>query len=199
MLPDMPPLICPRCGMMDHVQKVSALVTAGASTSYGSSAGYMTGYAGRGYGVVTAYGQMYQAGSQQTLLSERLAPPSAPQLGPAWTADDTVAVLILGFIALCLFLLLLLDAAITNDQSVAVYGALLALPFVAGAGVLVKRAATRHKSKRAEWKEEYAEWQAMMAKWEELYFCWRDDAVFIPGNSPAIPVSDMWDFLWNAE
>jgi hypothetical protein len=34
--------------MMDYVQKVSALASAGASTSYGSGAGYMTGYVAAG-------------------------------------------------------------------------------------------------------------------------------------------------------
>jgi hypothetical protein len=181
--------------MMDNVQKVSALVRAGASTSYGSSAGYMTGSVSSGHGIVSAYGRMYQAGRQQTLLSDHLEPPSAPQLVRAWSADDVASVLVLFSLAFCLFLLLLLYATATNQPGATVFGTLLALSLVAGGVVVVERTQTSYKHRQ----EEYAAWKAMMAKWEALYYCWRDDVVFIPGNSPAIPVRDMWDFLWTDE
>jgi hypothetical protein len=84
MEPELPPLTCPRCGTDEHVQKVSALVTAGITTGSGSGAGYMVGYSGR---IATGYGRIYQESSQQTFLSERLSPPAEPQLESAWTAS----------------------------------------------------------------------------------------------------------------
>ncbi len=62
MEPDVPPppLTCPRCGLVDQVQKVSAVVTAGVSTGSGSGAGYMVGSFGSSGSSATAFGRMYQ-------------------------------------------------------------------------------------------------------------------------------------------
>ncbi|HEX9414579.1 MAG TPA: hypothetical protein VF916_13825 [Ktedonobacterales bacterium] len=197
MEPDLPPVTCPRCGLVDQVQKVSALVTAGVSTGSGSGAGYMVGSFGSSGSIATAYGRMYQQDSHQSLLSERLSPPAEPRLVRAWPAGFTIALIGLFLGVFCSCGIAGLITSLTEEYAPLVCGVLVALPFVAVAGVLLRTGQQREKRSAEAWQEEHEQWEAAIGRWFELYYCWRDDVVFVPGSLSAIPADDMWNFLRN--
>jgi hypothetical protein len=172
--------------MDDQVQKVSAIVSAGMSTTYGSSAGYITGYAGR-FGVAT--GRQYQESSQQTLLSERLAPLPEPRLARAWTGQLVLLVVVLGLFACGSFTYI----TVTTD-SPAAYLPCLAFALCWGGVGLWRWTVARRL--RAEWQAAREHWQKLIALWGYRYYCHRDDVVFFPGVDVAVPVEEMWDITF---
>jgi hypothetical protein len=163
MLPHSKPLKCPQCGMFDQVQKVSALVTAGASTT-----------------VVAGYDQ-------------RLSPPAEPRYISAWNAVTITGVVGLTFLALASLFSALLFLNLTAGQLPACVIGILLVTLWFALSVAHMAVPTWWKNKRmAEvWQAEYARWQVAMARWEALYYCLRDDVVFFPGSPSAISAASM--------
>lgn len=199
MMPDRPTPTCPRCGRDDQVQKVSALVTTGTTTSdasrYMADAGYGIGSEGSGHSIVE---RTYQAGSQHPPLSELLSPPEEPRLVRAWSTESFMTALGVGLVMLCCYAPFIPLAIVTHQPSIPSliwYGTLLALAMIGGVVVLAGQTRASDKHLKAAWQAEHARWQAAMAKWEALYYCWRDDVVFFPGSPSAVSASSMETIL----
>lgn len=171
-----PPLphSCPLCHMVDRVQKVSGLVTAGASTTVA------TGYEPAG-GDATAH--MRQEGSQRTDLSKLLSPPAEPPRESPRSVGTGKAAVGLSAIAICSLIGASAVANVTDQAGIGAYGVLLALAAAAGVVVLLLRTWRTDERLEAAWQTERSQWEAEMAKWKELYYCWRDDVVYFPGDS----------------
>jgi hypothetical protein len=200
MSPHFPPLNCPRCGMVDRVQKVSALVAAGTSTSvttgHESDEGKVIGSAGSEVGIVTA-GRMRQEGSQQTRLSKMLSLPAEPPPESPRSAGTGIAAVALSAFAICSLTSAGAVASITGQADISACGVLLALAADVVVVVLLLRTRTTDKRLEDEWQAERDRLKAAKTKWEKLYYCWRDDVVFDPEDpsGTAIPVTSMWDNL----
>jgi hypothetical protein len=62
-----------------------------------------------------------------------------------------------------------------------------------GCVVYGRRSGGRHRQKYA---IEKPRWDRAVHRWERLYYCARDDGVFIPGETPFIPIDKMQEFLY---
>ena len=186
------PAPCPRCGLFDQVQKVSALYHAGASTSMIT-----------GSGVVSLpdvgselTGSIHLTGGQQTLLSQRLSPPAQPQLQSAWGTGNSLVLgaCVLGAVCSCSAA----SAAVGFTEhwsDFMSYTLVSALIFIAATVALVWRTSRETEQNKARWQADYLRWQTSVARWEALYYCGRDDLVFVPGMPVAAPASAMWTLL----
>jgi hypothetical protein len=218
MSPDLPPINCPRCGMANQVQKVSALVAAGtvhSAVSVEQSGEGFVRYSGGQFATMTTYGHTYHSSSQQTQLSLRLSPPGAPlqplQPRPAsgWSADTVSLLVVFSVLGACSLGGATYTGMDTYQASAFLVGILLALLFAIAIVAVILYGINREGRKReawqakyaqwqvehAWWQAEYARWQAAKAKLDALYYCRRDDVVFFPGNPAAIPVDSMWTVL----
>jgi phage FluMu protein Com len=54
-------------------------------------------------------------------------------------------------------------------------------------------------TEKAKLKEEEARWERAMRRWERLYYCARDDGVFVPGETPLLPIDELQDYLYREE
>jgi hypothetical protein len=177
------PRSCPLCHMVDRVQKVSGLVTAGASTSSAagnvSDEGPVIGSAGSELGTVTTR-RLHQEGSEQTRLSKLLSPPTEPPPESPRSAGTGKAAVGLSAFAICSFLGASAVAGVTGQADISAYGLLLALAAVVGVVVLLLRTRATDKRLEDEWQAERDQWKTAKANWDKLYYCWRDDVVFDP-------------------
>jgi hypothetical protein len=169
---------CPVCGKDGRIQKVSAIYAVG--TSSGIFAGPSVGGAlpiGSGDpSLLAGYSQL--SGTQQTLLSRKLAPPPRPASGPSFGA-----VLFLTGLFLVAFSVLLIGM---NDIF-RVFGVFV---LVLGAGVLVVWwIVARARSPGP--KRDMVAFERRMARWNRLYYCARDDCVFDPESGLHCPADQM--------
>lgn len=160
---------CPRCHRIDQVQKITAVVSAGLSTT--QLAGTIGGgsYNLQSKAVTVSMAVASLKGSQTTALSQRLLPPPGPTKNPfRYTVRSYVI-----FVLLCL--------------------PIVTIPI---ALVLLKRDMARHESSEKErLNQELLTWEAGLRAWEGLYYCARCDGVFLPGDAAITPPSGMGAFL----
>jgi DNA-directed RNA polymerase subunit RPC12/RpoP len=191
--PEAEPLACPLCGNADGIQKVSTIYVSEIS---------------RGY-----RGGLW--GTRQTGLSRLLSPPTKPRSSdPRAQSIFKLGVMLCGlavYSGICFFggpalrvppSELTLIGMSLGVTAAAIYSTLIAgatiivgVPLIVGA-VLVYRG---HKRIRA-WEErlsfERGRWERARRRWERMYYCARDDGVFIPGDTPVIPILQLRSYLY---
>lgn len=199
---------CPKCGKGDAVRKVSAVVNAGVSS--GSYSGHV--WTDEGFDSVSLTGRT------QTTTSRLLSPPKEPSsvtwLGRILTGWGLGFLLFIGGGCLCVLVpsLLLVGPSLLAELAAEPvdYGAygvaglatvpfLLIIPllsvFVQGALPLLVGNRMR-RSKQRKYPIEKERWERAVARWQRLYYCFRDDGVFIPGETPFMPIDSMQEFLY---
>jgi DNA-directed RNA polymerase subunit RPC12/RpoP len=203
---------CPKCRKDDCVRKVTAVHHAGLSS--GSYSGHV--WTDEGFDSVSL------SGRTQTAVSRLLSPPKEPSsvtwLGRILTGWGLGFLLFLGGGCLCVVApnLLLVGPSVLPELLAelsiepADYGAygtagLASLPcfiiipllnvFLWGVIPLLVGNRMR-RSKRREYPIEKERWERAVGRWQRLYYCFRDDGVFIPGETPFIPIDTMQEFLY---
>lgn len=186
--PAHPSLACPRCGQIDRVLKVSAIVASGTTT--GTTVGVGLGM-GRemGSGRSVVLGETFNATTtSQSALAQRLAPPVRPSVHiPWWLAPGVVGLIVLAIVAAnggfaALFIGLAV-ASMFGGGGVAAY--LIAIGAV-GAWYFTTRARVR-RSQEAFVAQNLPLWKTALATWQRLHYCQRCDGVFQPGRDAFTP------------
>lgn len=163
------PLACPQCHQIDSVQKVSALVDAGTSSSLATN------------------GLNNQVSHTQTILSQRLSMPALPTYASPWGPYLLLAI-VAGGLALCAWW-----GMGQSATSFEAFGFILCAILMIGWIIVVLHlgaaAAARRKAQMA---ASYAGWQQAYTIWQQLYYCHRCDGIFLPGGqSPLLPAWQM--------
>jgi len=184
-----PSLACPRCGLLDQVQKVSAVVVAGAYTNVteGRTTGTGTGTYYGTRALATEYNQTsVVTKTHQTVLGQRLEPPAPPQIhNPILMGLVAAGVAFLG--------LGVVGAAYSNlpmeftwEWYLSFIGSSIlgALCFV-GAVMAGTAWLDTNRRSRADFARQHHRWQQAMHKWEQLYTA----LVTTESSSPASPNS----------
>lgn len=195
-------LVCPQCGQIDQVQKVTAVVSNGSST--GLIAGRGAGNASNTRGMeAVATGNAVLAGATQTILGQRLLPPVEPK----YEDDSTITVdiramevvFVFGAVVLAIYVIASVLADKRWAQDGQVPGVVLAsIVLVAGGMYFLATARQRSSNKRirkAAFKSEHSRWEKAMLGWHQLYYCHRDDGVFRPGDTTLTPTDRMREYL----
>lgn len=60
--------------------------------------------------------------------------------------------------------------------------------------ITISRKQLRSEKQRCE--VQRPSWQRAMNRWERLYYCARDDGVFIPGETPFVPIEKIQELLY---
>jgi hypothetical protein len=200
-------LICPDCGCLDQVQRVSAICKAGSATTRGTarSRGNFWGYSRGGalWGSIRSSTVLEE--DHATELSQVLAPRAAPLYHHPWGLVSTlllIAVLLSGWMAVAeapgLYCApdgqqtvcwdghgsrFLASAAGTTLDPAAfarlVRGGLVALPMILLAGLLALRWRLGVR-RRQRFEADYRSWQQAYAWWQDLRYCHRCDGVCWP-------------------
>ena len=186
----MHPLVCPHCG--GHaVQKVSAVVEVGWTTTQlsGPAGGYGVGLGG--YGAVW-YGWASLAGSSQTVLSRRLALPPPAYISP-WAERPRMSDLLLidfvGVLAGVLFSLVLPDA-----RGLVVFGVLAALALTLLVWLDKEQKA---KERQASVVAALPAYRRALARWQTAWWCSQCDVCLFPGTPVRlVPASQVQAFCY---
>lgn len=163
---------CPRCGRVDQVQKLSAIVQGG--TTHEVYGGQTMEHTWAGSGKVT--GDFVGERTSRTALAQRLAPPGKPDLEDTSLGGVVLAFLV-AFGLVCLFVVLgLRDMA--HQWWMALAGIFL--------GILGAYFCWKSPSELARMHErnnvKTDAWQRQMAVWNASYYCYRDDYVYSVWN-----------------
>ncbi len=209
--------VCPGCGRVDQVQRVSAVCKAGSATTQGiaRTRGSFWGY-GRG-GATWGYTQATTVTDEDhtTELSQLLALPAAPSYHNPWGLVSTllaIAVLLSGWMAIAEAPGL--HCAISGQRTVCWDGqgnpfvgsatgttpdpgafarwvriGLVALPVSLLAGLLGLRWRLGVR-RRHRLQSDYQSWQRVYAWWQVLCYCHRCDRVFAPGERKLLSTAD---------
>lgn len=210
------PSMCPRCGMADRIQKVSAILSEGISRTQTP-----------GSAPIRLQGQTYwlptqRQGSSITMLAQRLLPPSFNTAPTTVTSPGPISSLVLTLMSVTIgipvtgFLVssLLsgsepyLPGLSTNEPwqvwLVLVFFGPLAL--VSGLSMLRDTLRNWHSmdAKMKQTKIELSRRRQsafsadMLAKarYDQLYYCHRDDIVFIPGQTQSVSPEGMHGLLY---
>jgi hypothetical protein len=186
-------LLCPQCGLIDQVRKVSAVVGAGTTANRGVGIGVAAldvNDAAAGVGVT--------AGTSRTTLSSLLSPPKEPTPPTNWTGCGLVVALGLGVVGL---LFVTLALASSDDSAVSTVFIVFAAIFFAPAAMIIQ-AINRQKSaaeKTTLFKRAHEQWARAMERWKVLYYCARCDGVFIPGQNALVAAERMHSLLAEPE
>lgn len=183
-------LTCPNpyCRCRDRLQKVSAIVAAGTSTS--SFDGYVHGYH-------NTYRTRSRSESR-TVLAQRLSPPPRPAYRSPWgclTLGLAGFLLISFLMGLFLCLALLQTPTDTNMASpvifLLIFSAVWLIPLI-----FLIRSQNRAASKRmAQLNAEIPRWQYAYARWDQLYYCHNCDNVFLMDQTRWCPATEMYSLL----
>lgn len=202
---------CPKCKLIDQVQKVSSLYGLNTKIWYETS-------------TMTQDGHDYHSEDKHeshTELGLKLKPPEKPgsPVNPGiWYGIGVglVLLILLGLLPVLITPVLILAGVLADSQVkipeiagqpgwrvLAVVGIiLLVLVLVAlvVGGILVKRRYNRslagYKQKKNQYdQEDLPRWESSMKRWDQLYFCLRDETVFLPGEDKMIRLEDMNKYL----
>lgn len=171
-------IVCPVCKKDDRIQKVSAIYAAG--TTSGSFAGPSVGGAlpmGSGDpSLLAGYSQLN--GTQQTMLSRKLAPPPRPSSGPSLGA----LLLVTSLFMIAFSVVLIGMGGVFRGFGIPV--------LLLGAGLMVVWWMAARGRSPAPGKEMIA-YARRMARWNLLYYCARDDRVFDAASGSHCPADQM--------
>jgi hypothetical protein len=176
--------VCPVCGHIDMVQKVSTV--AGASTSNIDLSGSSTAIGVAGGPLALMGGYSTFSGQQQTHLGERLAPPPPPSYKPVSRGGS-----LLGMSSALLFLFYGFISLNTSDPFswlIVAAGCIFVLLSVIVPILLGTKRRAVAASRLPRWKQ-------AMSTWHLLYYCHRDDLVFVPGTSHYVSSYQMHQLL----
>jgi hypothetical protein len=188
---------------VDQVQKVSAVVSAGISTSLyaGENVGVADSFDAHGHRVVRTNLALDSAlmGSSQTVLSQRLAPPPQPVYEESSWSGGAVAV-----VGLCIACAACIGAPTVANLSNGPLNAggwftlLFAMALILTPIAIIARQMLKEDKRRlAVIARLYPRWQAATVKWDHLYYCSRDDVVFLPGTQQMASANEMMRFLYS--
>lgn len=195
-------VVCPKCGESDAIRKVSSIVSEG--TSYAENKGV-------GLGIGRDELQFFSGFSDstsRTMLTSTLARPQKP---PAPRTAGWLRLFPITRLSFA-FLILTVCAACAVLSFPLLYSTYRASPllilvpvilFVAiGALMLrwiwvsVRREARIVHEREAAYPLEVQQWEDAVKRWEQLYYCYRDDGVFLQGQSVLVPAAQMNPYLY---
>ena len=183
---------CPRCNQMDQVRKVTSIVTEGVSETRVQGTNPVR------WGGKTYYLPAHHAGSSVTMLAKRLLPPlEKPKTlgGRFWGALG--GGILLAFLGCC-GLSGALSSMSMGDSTTGTLGVIAGLFLIALGAILSILAIISLASgkTRQQSDAEQRQYQRALAKWNTLYYCYRDDIVFVPGESSFASPEQLHAFLY---
>lgn len=175
--------VCPRCGQLDAVRKVSGVVSEG--TSLIEQVGVAPSLMGTDFYLIG------MQGSSRTNLAQRLAPPARRPGGIGWRVFLAGAAILLGSIMACG---LSMFAVTPEFGRFACGNWVLGILVVAGMGGItpllgipgVRRKQTAYDVMM----------EAARAKWSRLYYCTRDDIAFSPDEGTVVSIPSLSSYLY---
>ena len=189
-------LQCPRCHRVDNVQKVSAIVNAGISSSTYTGYADGIGYTPNGPAITDDY--ITIAGSSQTALSSLLAPPQRPTYNTISGIISTPAglhasvwLLVIGLAGALIIL-----SSLQNFELLFSASGILGIICFAIPIWLLSRMIRNANASRIWAETQMPHWQRAITKWQQLFYCHRCDGVFLPGHFFFVPAGQMLDFLY---
>ena len=166
--------VCPKCGQVDQVQKVTAIVTSGTTS-----------------GTLTYYDSMYYQNS--TVLAQRLMPPSEPRIDRPGFCSLILLLLFIGAFLTPLLLLasqypearaaIIANGGLSNrgvQTGIAQFIGMLMVPLLLAVWVLAARRSTARRTEQQE--QQVLAWRGAIARWNRLYYCFRCDIVHVEGE-----------------
>ncbi len=194
-------VVCPKCQRSDSVQKVMAIVAGG--TKVIEERG--------GIDIDTEYGMdvipLTYSSVARSNLARKLAAPERPLQTRSYGCVAALFItrlgvaLVVSVILVSLFFCSFPFLAATYAQNNALFIGIL----IAGFGII---GLSLFSSIRAGWRQAHSTseqrnsydarvqaWEDSYERWQQLYFCFRDDGVFLPGQSSFVPVNQMSDYL----
>ena len=181
---------CPRCGQVDMVQKVSALV------EVGTVAGVYTNPGG-----IRVSGVTLSAKASQLVLPPR---PIFKKRSPLFVSLIIVVVgwvLALYFLYLFIAFFYALTATGLPISPLESFGGLVFLAILIVACLIIGPVVMRRRKKsylalRAQHQLDVSRWEHKKDNWNKLYYCARNDVVFFPGDPLGwAPASEMLKLL----
>ena len=190
-------LVCPRCGQMDRVEKVTAIVAGQVHSIKGTTYSEQVYVDGDGRRRHETFNVPY-SGMQASLLAQNLLPPPRPRpasfpLVLLFSSLLLVLVLIPCLVGTVLFLTVITPRH-TPETIQSAMGVVIAIEFVAPLAIIH---VYMKKRRAAQIQPEIEVWQQAMERWNQLYFCSRDDVVFVPGENLIVPTSQMMDYIYS--
>ena len=206
--------VCPACGCVDQVQRVSAVCKAGSATTRGiaDTRGSYWGYGRSGAFWGSSQATTATEENYATELSQVLAAPLAPRYRHPWGIVSSlllIAVLLSGWWAvteapglhcapsggrtICWdhqgSLFMESATGMTPDpgtfaRSLQVGLVILPVSLLVGLLALRRQLGVR---RRQRFEVDYAAWQQIYAWWEHINYCHRCDGVFAPGERRMLP------------
>jgi hypothetical protein len=194
-------VVCPKCQRSDSLQKVTTIVARG--TKVIEERG--------GIHIDTDYGMdvipLTYSSVARSNLARKLAAPEKPLPTRSYGCIAALFISRLGAgLIVCVMLIGLFFCsfpflAATYAQNNSLFIGIL----VAGFGIIGLilfssiRAGWRQARLTSEQRNSYdarvQAWEDSYERWQHLYYCFRDDGVFLPGQSSFVPVNQMSDYL----
>lgn len=175
------PNACPRCGQVDRVDKLTAIVAAGTQNSRSVGVAPSLG----GLGGVQLIGMQ---GTTKSALASRLSPTPAKPGGIGWRIAGALLIAMLGlFAASILGLIALIPASAGCLPSMIALGCTaICLGLVLGGIPSILR-------RQAEYDAAVQRATNLASK---LYYCYRDDIVWDPQTGAIVPVAQLGSYLY---
>lgn len=169
-------MVCPRCGKDDQIFKVKGLYERG--LSIGSYSGMTAGVnlPTREINNPSVFvGRTTLHGSSQTLLSQKLSPPTKPE-----KPGGPISMGCCGFFFGSLLggMVAFLFSSNTQEPSNIIAALLLYGPIILFTFIGVRLG----KKSRIKYSQQVEIWNKQMEIWERLYYCARDNCIFDPIN-----------------
>jgi len=207
---------CPKCKLVDQVQKVSSVYDANTEEWSEEELGMDV------FGHIEDRQVQHEA---RTKLGLKLKPPEepTPPRSPGLWYGIGIAIAIIILAGLCPFavapLAIVIPIVLANSSSlpevfrghngtiltvaigaVVLIGGFIVLGLLVWLGYMLKHRFDRDMANYRDKKETYERdelrpYQRAQERWKQLYYCKRDEIVFIPAENKAIPMEDMEKYL----
>lgn len=175
--------VCPVCGQIDAVRKVSYVVSEGTSST--EQLGVAPNLTGRDFYLVG------MKGSAVTELAQRLAPPAQRPGGIGLRIFLAAAAFLVGSTTACGLSLF----TVTPE-----FGRFACGNWVLGIALICAALVIWPLSSISKIRRKQAYYDTMMkqarSRWNRLYYCTRDDITFNPDQNIVIPVHDLSAYLY---
>lgn len=170
--------VCPRCGQIDAVQKVSSIVTGGISTIQYIPPGAVIGHS---------------EATSVSALAQRLMPPTKKPEDLGTRLFKIVLIAIAP--GLCGILCVASGLSRGSAGLAELVLGMLSLGISAVLFVLILYSLITGAASRKTAQDKAAHETALI-RWNQLYYCYRDDGVFIPGQNRFVPAGQMQTLLY---